>query len=252
MVKLLRWEYALILLLMLSLSGIAVAKEKEKEKDSGGKNVDSGAFGVFMNGMRVGTETFSITQTASGSVIQSKFKAEGSAGQAVQESELQLTSSGEIRRYDWKEQSPGQARSEVIPNEMFLTQKWTAGPQDKEQEQPYLLPISTSILDDYFFVHREVMAWKYLASACKTEKGQVQCPMKQKAQFGTLNPRQRTSAPASMEFLGREKMMVSNVEKEMSKLELKSETGSWLIWLDDQFKVLRISIPTEKTEVVRD
>ena len=248
--KLLRWSYALIL--VLSLSGIAVAKEKEKEKDSTGKNVDSGSFGVFMNGLRVGTEKFTITQLASGSVIQSQFKAEGSAGQAVQDSELQLTSAGEIRRYEWKEQSPGQAKAVVIPNDMFLTQKWTAGPQDKEQEQPYLLPISTSILDDYFFVHREVMAWKYLASACKNEKGQVQCPLKQKAQFGTLNPRQRSSASASMEFLGREKMMVSNVEKEMSKLELKSETGSWFIWLDDQFKVLRISIPSEKTEVVRD
>ena len=101
-------------------------------------------------------------------------------------------------------------------------------------------------------VHREVLAWKYLASTCRTEKGQVQCPLKQRAQFGTMNPRQHSSAPASMEFMGREKVTVGNVEKELSKLELKSETGSWLIWFDDQFKVLRISIPSEKTEVVRD
>jgi len=40
--------------------------------------------------------------------------------------------------------------------------------------------------------------------------------------------------------------------QELNKLELKSDAGSWLIWLDDQFKVLRISIPSEKTEVVRD
>ena len=55
-----------------------------------------------------------------------------------------------------------------------------------------------------------------------------------------------------MEFMGREKLTVGNVEKELSKLELKSEAGSWVIWFDDQFKVLRISIPSEKTEVVRD
>ena len=236
------------LMLALLLSGIALAKGK------GGpaQKVDSGSFGVFMNGRRVGTETFSITQNPNGSVIQSEFKAEGSAGQAVQNSELQLTGTGEIRRYEWKELSPGKAQSVVIPNDQLLTQKWSAGPQEKEQEQPYLLPTATSILDDYFFVHREVLAWKYLASTCRTEKGQVQCPLKQRAQFGTMNPRQHSSAPASMEFMGREKLTVGNVEKELSKLELKSEAGSWLIWFDDQFKVLRISIPSEKTEVVRD
>ena len=236
------------LMLGLLLSGIALAKEK----GGPGQKVDSGSFGVFMNGRRVGTETFSITQNPNGSVIQSEFKAEGSAGQAVQNSELQLTGTGEIRRYEWKELSPGKAQSVVIPNDQLLTQKWSAGPQEKEQEQPYLLPTATSILDDYFFVHREVLAWKYLASTCRTEKGQVQCPLKQRAQFGTMNPRQHSSAPASMEFMGREKVTVGNVEKELSKLELKSEAGSWLIWFDDQFKVLRISIPSEKTEVVRD
>ena len=236
------------LMLALLLSGLALAKEK----GGPGQKVDSGSFGVFMNGRRVGTETFSITQNPNGSVIQSEFKAEGSAGQAVQNSELQLTGTGEIRRYEWKELSPGKAQSVVIPNDQLLTQKWSAGPQEKEQEQPYLLPTATSILDDYFFVHREVLAWKYLASTCRTEKGQVQCPLKQRAQFGTMNPRQHSSAPASMEFMGREKVTVGNVEKELSKLELKSETGSWLIWFDDQFKVLRISIPSEKTEVVRD
>ena len=244
--KCFRWSCALML--AFSLSGVALAKEKGND----GQKVDSGSFGVFMNGRRVGTETFSISQNANGSVIHSEFKAEGSGGQAVQNSELQLTGAGEIRRYEWKEQSPGKAQSVVVPNDQFLTQKWSTGPQDKQQEQPYLLPTATSILDDYFFVHREVLAWKYLASACRTEKGQVQCPLKQKAQFGTMNPRQHSSAAASMEFMGREKVTVGNAEKELSKLELKSEAGSWLIWFDDQFKVLRISIPSEKTEVVRD
>ena len=42
----------------------AKRKEKEKEKEHEGKNVDSGSFGVFQNGHRVGTETFSIYQTS--------------------------------------------------------------------------------------------------------------------------------------------------------------------------------------------
>jgi len=226
----------------------AFAKEKEEE----GHMIDHGSFGIFMNGRRVGTETFSVTQNQNGSLIQSEFKAEGSAGQASQSSEMQLTAGGDIRRYDWKELSPGKGQSVVVPNDQFLTQRWSAGPQDKQQEQPYLLPASTTILDDYFFVHREVLAWRYMASICSQRNGQLACTGRQTAKFGTLNPRQHSSAPASMEFLGREKMTVRNTEQELNKLELKSETGTWTLWLDDQFKMIRIAIPSENTEVVRD
>jgi hypothetical protein len=237
-------------LVMLSVSAVALAKEKEKNKEADSKGVDSGSFGVFVKGRRAGTETFSVTQNANGSVIHSVFKAEGDAGQAVQESELQLTANGEIRRYEWKEQNPGKAQSVVVPNDQFVTQRWSAGPQDKDHEQPYLLPTSTSILDDYFFVHREVLAWKYLAGACSREKDGLRCP---KAQFGTLNPSQHSSAPASMEYLGHDKVKIHDVERDLNKLELKSDAlGNWVIWLDDQFKVLLISIPAESTEVVRD
>lgn len=231
---------------------LILASPAGKEKDSATKSVDSGSFGIFMNGVRVGTETFTITQTQNGSSIQSEFKAEGSAGQAVQGSELQLMSNGDLRRYEWKEVSPGKGQSVVLPNDQFLVQRWSGGPQEKEQEQPYLLSASTNILDDYFFVHREVLAWKYLASICSQKDGQLACTGKQAAKFGTLNPHQRASALTSMEYVGREKANVKGVEKDLNKLELKGETGTWTLWLDDQFKLLRISIPAEKTEVTRD
>ncbi len=246
MVKLSRWSCAFIL--ALSLSGLALATPMAKEKDGDAQKVDSGSFGVFMNGRRVGTETFSITQNANGSVIQSEFKTEGSSGQATQNSELQLTGTGEIRRYEWKEQSPGKAQSVVIPNDQYLTQKWSAGPQDKEQEQPYLLPTGTPILDDYFFVHREVLAWRYLALACPQAKADP-C---QRMQFGTLNPRQHTSASVSMAYLGPETVSKGDTKQKLHKMELKYDGGSWEIWLDEKFKVVRISIPSEKTEVIRD
>ena len=143
----------------------ATPMPKEKEKEHEGKNIDSGSFGVFQNGHRVGTETFSIYQTSNGSVIHSEFKTENAPTTAVQTSVMQLTVSGDIRRYEWKELSPEQEESVVLPNDDFLTQKWRAGPEGKEHEQPYLMPLSTSILDDYFFIHREVLAWRFLGAA---------------------------------------------------------------------------------------
>jgi len=234
-------------------SATPMPKEKEKEKEREGKNVDSGSFGVFQNGHRVGTETFSIYQTSNGSVIHSEFKTENAPAAAVQTSVMQLTASGDIRRYEWRELSPEQEESVVLPNDDFLTQKWSAGPEGKEHEQPYLLPLSTSILDDYFFVHREVLAWKYLAAACKPEKGQLQCPVKQRAQFGTMNPHEHSSAALSAEFLGREKVTLKNgQQQDLLKLELKSDAGTWQLWLDDQFKAMKMSVVGENTEVYRD
>jgi hypothetical protein len=230
-------------------------KNKDKDKDKAQHDsqvVDSGSFGVYMTSHRVGTETFTITKNNNGSVIKSEFKTENDPTQAVQDSELQLSGPGDIRRYEWHEISPGKAESVIIPNEQFLNQKWSSGPQDKPHDQPYLLTPSTSILDDYFFIHREVLVWKFLAAACKQDKGQVQCPLKQRTQFGTLDPRQHSSAPMTAEWLGREKINFKGTQQEFNKVELKTEAGSWLIWLDDQFKVMRIFIEGDNTEVIRD
>lgn len=234
-----------------SLSAAPVPKGKEKEKEREGTKVDSGSFGIFQKGHRVGTETFSIYQTNSGSVIDSEFKTENTPPD-VQSSQMQLTANGEIRRYEWKEISPEKAESVLLPNDDFLTQRWSSG-QEKAHEQPYLLPTSTTILDDYFFVHRELLAWKYLGMVCKQDKGQVECPPNKRAQVGTINPRQHSSSPLAMEFLGREKVTLKNGQQhDLLKLELKNDAGTWQLWLDDQFKVQRMSVVGENTEVERD
>ena len=64
-----------------------------------------------MNGHRIATETFSIQQNATGSVISSQFKTEEGTDKAVQSSELQLAPNGDIRKYEWKEISPGKAQA---------------------------------------------------------------------------------------------------------------------------------------------
>ena len=227
-------------------------KDKEKEKQHDGKNVDSGSFGIFMNGHRVGTETFSIYENGGGSVVTSNFKTVNDPAHAEQGSELELDHGGDIRRYEWKEVSPGKAHASVGPNEEFLLERWSSGPDDKEHEQPYLLAHSVNILDDYFFIHREVLLWKFLSSACKQDQGHVQCPIKQRTQFGTLNPHQHSSSPLTAEYLGRDKIAYKGAQQEFDKVELKTEVGSWFLWFDDQFKIVRIFVEGDNTEVVRE
>ncbi len=222
------------------------------EKEGPGKTVDSGSFGVFMNGKRVATETFSIHQSSTGSSIISKFRTDVGSDPAEQSSELQLTAGGELKSYEWKEISPGQSQATVAPSQDFLSERFTNTPTDKPQEQPFLLPTSTSILDDYFFIQREVLAWKYLATSCKQEKGGVNCPLKEKAQLGTLNAHARASALVNVQYSGREKLKIQGVEHELIRLDLKSESGDWTLWLDDQLKVQRMVDAANTTEVVRD
>lgn len=232
------------------LTGAAAFAKSAKE--STGTNVDSGTFGVFMNGRRVGTETFSITQNSNGSVITSRFRTEAGTEKAEQTSELQIAPNGELRRYEWKEISPGQAQATVMPSDQFLVQRSSKTAQDKPEEQPFLLPSSTSILDDYFFVHREVLAWKFMAMTCRQQSGQLQCPVGQKTQFGTLNPHARSSMPVTMEVAGQEKIKVGTEDRDTTKLSLKGEAGDWTIWVDQHYKVQKMAIASDNTEIVRD
>ena len=238
---------------LLAVSTEATAANVD-DKTPATQAVDSGSFGLFINGQRVATETFSVHQNSSGSSIVSRFKSESGADKAEQTSEWQMTNSGDLRKYEWKEVSPGQSQAVVVPNQDFLIERFRSSPQEKEQEQPFMLPSSSMLLDDYVFIQREVLAWKFLASSCKQEKGALQCPLKQHVQFGALNPHARSSMSVTLEFAGREKVMIRGVERELNRLDLKSDSGDWALWLDDQdnhFKLQRMT-SAEKTEVVRD
>lgn len=230
---------------------VGAALAKEKAKGDAGKTVDSGSFGVFTGGQRVATETFSIKQDELGSVISSEFKSAQGEQSAEQSSDLELTPSADLRGYTWKETVPGKAIASVAPDGTFLIERFGDGPQTKQNVQNFLLPPSTLILDDYFFVHREVLAWKYLATSCQHDQGLPRCPKNQKTQFGILNPHERASMSVSIEFAGRDKITWHGTEHEFSRFLLHSETGEWSFWLDDSLKLVRL-VSDGGTEVVRD
>jgi hypothetical protein len=236
--------------LALFVSSLGFAFDTKKETTA--QVVDSGSFGVFVNGRRIATETFSVQKSGGGSIATSEFKTEEGTDKAMQSSELQLTASGDLRKYEWKELSPGKAQAVVVPNDNLLVERSTENPQAKQDEHPFLLPVSTNILDDYFFIHREILAWKYLATGCKQENGGLSCPKQQEAKFGTLNPHARASTLVTMGFVGREKVPVRGVERELNHFSLKGEVGDWSLWLDDQFKLVRIVVKGDNTEIVRD
>ena len=244
---------ALVLMLASSLAAFAgahAADKKDKAKPPANQIVDSGSFGVFVRGQRVATETFHIEQENGNIIIKSQLKETAGGDNTSQKSDLQMTSSGELLRYEWS-QSSG-ASLTVFPDNEFLKERITTSPNSKAAEQAFLLPSVTPILDNNFFVHREVLAWKYLQIApCKDENGHRHC---EPADFGTLVPQDHTSMSVRMDLVGKEKITIRGAERELLRLNLQGDQFDWALWVDenDHFKLIRVAIPADNTVVDRD
>ncbi len=221
------------------------------KQESGGKTVDSGTFGIFINGKRVGSETFRIEQGKEKSVATAELKVEGSDQRATQTTQLELAANGDLLRYEWQSVSPEKSQVVVEPNNEFLVEHVMPGGKDKPMDIPFLVPHSTMVLDDNSFMQREILLWRYLAAACPTpsEKG---CPMP-KTDFGVLVPRQHMSMRVTLEYKGKEKVQIRGHEMELDHFDLRYEDGtSWALFIDQNYKLLRIVIDADKAEIVRD
>jgi hypothetical protein len=237
----------LVLLAFLACSLLAFGADK-KDKPPATQNVDSGSFAVLVKGQRVLTETFTIQQESGLSVVKAQLRQNG-ASSPTQNMELRMTTAGELIRYDWND---GNSSLVVTPNNEFLIEKITTAASSKPAEQPFLMPNTSAILDNNFFVQREVLAWRYLASACSNEGGNLKC--KPGDEYGALVPQDRTSLRVRVEMVGREKVTIRGAERNLLRLNLKGDEFAWAVWLDDkdQFKLVRVSIPDDNTEVIRE
>ena len=238
----------LFVLLVLASATLVAQPKKEKKSKEPVKLVDSGSFGVYVNGRRVATENFKIEETPSVKVISSEFTVEDGSNVA-HSSELQLAPNGDMREYRWKELRPGKAQNIVKFEPNFISQQVALNPDDKPRNLSYILPASTQVVDDYFFSHIEVLLWRYLRSGCP-ERGA--CDLR-KTQFGIFVPRKEAPSIASMEYHGKEKVLLRGTEMELAKFSLVIEGEEWGLWMQDSdMKLLRLFIANSNTEVLRD
>jgi len=231
------------------LAGLLLMSVPFFAKDSGNQ-VDSGSFGIWVNNKRLATETFSVQQQSNGnSVIISQFKDDG--GGAEQNSELHLSSSGTLLSYEWHETAPEKSSLKVAPDGDFLRQTVIAKPGEKPAEQPFLIPPTSPILDNNFFIHREIFAWRYLSSTCKQETAGLKCGP---GEFGVLIPQSRAPSHVSVTPVGDEKVMIGTTEQTLLHLNLKSDEEEWSLWLNtkDHYKLMRVTKVGEPVEIRRD
>lgn len=243
---------AVLAAMALPLASSRAGDKKDQGKAGSAATVDSGSFGVFVKGQRVATETFSIQQEGESSSIKSQLKETTGSDPATQKSNLEITSTGQLIRYEWSQSSGGSVS--VLPKNEFLIEKINSPTSSKPMEQPFLMPNTSVILDNNFFVHREVLVWRYLASACKPDgSGGFKCS-REPGDFGALIPQDHSSLHVRIELVGKEKIQVHGADRDMMRLNLKSDEIDWALWVDEQdhFKLMKVAIPADNTEVVRD
>jgi hypothetical protein len=260
-----------VLLSSLSLSAADKSSDKAKDKEKGPSRVaDSGSFGIYMNGNRIGTETFNISQTMNSEhrpdsfTATSEIKFDDGQFKADQTAEMQASAKGELRSYVWRATVPQKEESTVEPKDQLLVEHVIPADQ-KKVDVPHMLPVSTVILDDNFFSQREILLWWYLATGCKPQNNTLEC---RTGKFVILVPRQHSSGNATLQLLGPERVMVKGAERELNKVKLEtngpqalswmndqsrdSDASQWTLWVDDQYKVIKMTIAGSNIEVIRD
>lgn len=248
----LRWRMALTLACSLTVAAAAADKQDKKtDKLKPAQTIDSGSYGIFIKGQRVVTESFSIQQQNGDSIIKAQVKQTAGASSPEQKSNLEINGNGELIRYEWSQ--PGSGSLQVVPNNEFLLERVTPVGASKAAEQAFLMPSSSMILDNNFFVHRQILTWRYLAADCKKDKGDLKC-QQGPVEFGTLVPQDRSSMRVRMELVGKESVTINGAARQLLRLNLTGDGFEWALWVDDQdqFKLIKVAIPADSTEVVRD
>lgn len=246
-------SFVLILAATCAFSADKAKDNKDKDKKADATHVlDSGSFGIFLNGKRVGTEKFNIEQATDLGIITADLKVDDGSNKAEQHSEMRVAPDGKLKIYKWQSTVPDHEESIVEAKDDFLVEHVTAADQ-KKLDVPYILPLTTVILDDNFFSQRELLLWRYLIQGgCKEENNERLCGP---AHFGALVPQQHISINTVVELLGRDKISVNGVEKELNKFKIDADGVPWFVWMDDMenhYKVLKMSIPSSNIEVIRD
>jgi len=238
-------------------------KDKAQEKLEH-KIVDSGTFGIYVAGKRVGSETFKIEQRPDYGIITAEVKVNDGKSQAAQTAEMRVNPNGELRSYVWHSTAPQVEEATIEPQNDLLVEHLVFADQ-KKKDVPHMLPLTTAILDNNFFSQREVLLWRYLQSGCVWKDGQGR--MCGPSSYAVLVPQDHSSANATLSYIGIEKATVNGVEKVLSKVSLRlgdpkqlvimnggadSDAGQWVLWVDDQFKVIKITVVGSNLEIVRD
>jgi hypothetical protein len=73
-----------------------------------------------------------------------------------------------------------------------------------------------------------------------------------KTKFGGLVPHTATPVLINIEYKGVEKVNIRGNDVQLRRFDLDVDGVTWNLWMDDTYKLIRILVPDNNTEVLRD
>lgn len=211
--------------------------------------VDSGQLSVVVNGQKVATENFTMQQGTDGSSVTSRLSFDNGATKAQQESDLELTPEGGIRKYTWEEKEPGKAKLTAEPQDktfLVVHMKESEAAAAKDSTHPVDVSV-TNIVDDNFYSHVQVLLWRYLAMSCKTTQS---CRFEEQ-KVPVFVPHQESAQTFTISFEGTDTLRMKNGKVEVGKYRVQTEGGEMHVWMQGM-KLVKLLMPGAAIEVTRE
>lgn len=187
---------------------------------------DSGKFDININGQKVGSEDFSLAHQGKEWVAHGNTEVHTASGNAHVTGELHLSAAGQPTKYVWVTET-GHKVSSTTTFEGTVAKMSTDIGKEKPLEQDFQFTAPVVVLDNNLYDQYCVLAQIYNWSA-----GGVQ-------NFPVLIPQDRSPGSISVESVSPGELRVKTSDLEM------------MLHVDSAHRVMRISVPSAKAEIVR-
>jgi len=187
---------------------------------------DSGKFEISVNGQKIGIEDFSLAQQGKEWVAHGNTEVHTASGNAHVTGELHLAPSGAPLKYVWVADTGHKVTSTTTFDGTVAKMSTDVG-KEKPLEQNFQFTAPVVVLDNNLYDQYCVLAQLYDWSARGVQN------------FPVLIPQDRSPGSISVEAIS------------PNELRMKTSDLELTVHVDSAHRVMRISVPSSKAEIVR-
>ena len=219
------------------------APAQEKAPKAGPANVDDeGVFLISLAGQPVGTEKFRIHSSQSKVVAQGEIRLniEQNGKKVTMQSFPDLVLDPQLNpvTYTWNQKGQQSSRLEVDFGGKFAKARYTTT-DGKEDDRDFELPKDVAVLDDNVVHHYQLIVARFQALGGGKQSLRVFVP--QEALPGLL----------TVEDMGNAAIPINGVTANLRHLQITTDVTYIDVWVDDQQRIERFSVPQAQLEAVR-
>lgn len=191
---------------------------------------DRGQFEITVNGQKVGTEEFSVSKESAGWVAKGSTDIHSGASNAKVTGELHLNPGGIPLRYVWNADTGRKSSSTTTFEGLEAKMSTTVGSAEPIKQEFYFKP-PVIILDDNLYHQYAILARLYNWTIRGAQN------------FNVLIPQEHMPGSVAVEALG--------PANGLEQLRVHTNDLNVILLVDSTHKLMRISVPSAKAEIVR-